>query len=210
MEVEADEIRQPSEPKTSQRHNNMRMFHKLFLLVFFISALTGCATSEMIGQAKPASFKLSSAVVQWVDRPNMPFKIQTVAVGYGGVTPVPQPPSEEMKSAARTYMRSIANVMQQHSVEDMAAALKAAGINKGQSQTITMTPLDGIYGGAEVFVIVRIDVYDNATRQRWTGFTKATSGTLVLGPHQNPPTREFSSSLASAVMEGFRQANLLN
>ncbi len=188
----------------------MNIFAKIFIvLTLAISGLAGCATSGSVGPVSPANFKISGAFVQWIDNPAMSFKIQTVAVGYGGVTPVAQPPSDGMRNAARNYMSGITGLMRQYSVEDMEAALTSKGIIKGQAQTITMTPVDGTYGGAEVFVIVRVDVYDNSTRQRWNGFTKVTSGTLVSGPNNNPPTREFSKSLASATLETLRQANML-
>ncbi len=184
----------------------MKLLRKAFFLaVGYLTLLSGCATSgSTIGPVSMAPFRLSNAYIQWIDNPSMPFKVQQVT--YGGAPPAL---TESAREISRGYMRSISSVFNQYAVDDMQSALSVKGITPGQAQTITLTQVDGVYGGAEVFAVIRVNIFDNATRQSWNGFVKVTSGVLVSGPNNNPPTREFSKSLTSGAISAFQQAGLM-
>jgi hypothetical protein len=185
---------------------SMSLNRKHFLLLTAgLLGLTGCGTTaNYAGTVATSPFQLTSAFVQWIDNPNLPFKIQVVTTSGS-----PPPITDSHKEAARRRMREVANIFRLHAVEDMNAELNAKKINIGQAQTITLTPVDGLFGGAEVTMMIRVTVFDNATRQSWTGFINTTSGPLVSGPINNPPTREYSQALARATLNTMRTAGMV-
>lgn len=177
--------------------------------------LAACANGyrhrDASGQYVPvpvADFKLRKTSIVWSKNAQFPISIKVVAMGNPGKVAM-QATAKTMEPPAKADMALIQGIFSEEVQIILGADLKQSGVEEGDEQVIVVTPVSGLYSGAEREITLLTTVLDRATKKRWQYQVSVTSGPLVSGPHNNKPTNQYVRDYVEAIMGVFKDGRLI-
>lgn len=188
---------------------------RVLFLSLVVGSLAGCASGyrprDASGQHVPvpvASFKLERATVEWMSSPQLPVSIGVTVMGNPGREAM-QKIAKSMEPAAQADMLAIQELFKNGLRGVLEPKLKERGVASGRDQVILVSPVSGRYTGAERVMSFKTVILDVSTKQQWSYQVSVTSGPLMSGPHNNPPTDQYVRDYVEAIISVLKDGGLI-
>ena len=118
--------------------------------------------------------------------------------------------AKSMEPAAQSDMSAIQELFKNGLRNALEPKLKVHGVDTGKDQLIFVSPVSGRYTGAERVMSLQTTVVDSATKQQWSYQVSVTSGPLVAGPRNTPPTEQYVRDYVDAILAVFKDGRLIS